>query len=463
MGVALVLSAAPASPGRAAEPELSLSEAVRQAVAANLDLASRRRELAAARQEIGLARSPLLPQVDVGARAQVLDDDRPDSLRGNNVDQSVVVGAGLSQVLYDEKSWAGFQVQKHVYEGQVQELNAFRLGVIQDAARAFLEFDRAQQVLRIEHQNREFTRRNLETSRSRIAAGWSSEREVLRWESQLAGNDLDVRAAEVLVLQSRFDLNRIRNVPPEELATVVTASIEEYGFVYASEGIAAAISAPEQDRRMRNFLARVGLRRSPDLKALEASIAAAERQLTASRRLFWLPTLSLNAGVDHLANKNAEDEFNATEWGAKGVLSFPLFEGGAKFAGFERAGETVASLRTARSATALALEQSIRAALAQASGAFESVGFASRQASAARRNFELAEASYELGVATILALLDAQLLLLTAELRLTNARYGFLRDLIAAEHAISFYAFLEPHADVEAMLDDVRRELGLRP
>jgi len=436
---------------------------VRQAVASNLDLASRRRELAAARQEIGLARSPLLPQVDVGARGQILDDGRPDEARGNNVARSVLVGAGLSQVLYDEKSWAGFQTQEHIYKGQVQELNAFQLVVIQDAAWAFLELDRAQQVLRIQKQNRDLTQQNLETSRARIAAGYSSEREVLRWESQLAGNDLDVRAAEVLVLQSRFEMNRIRNVPPEETATLLTASIEEFGFVYANDEIAAAITAPEQDRRMRNFLVRVGLRRSPDLKALEASIAASARQLTASRRAFWVPSVSLSAGVDHLASASSEGEFNATEWAAKGVLSFPLFEGGAKFSSLERAGETVASLRTARRATALALEQSIRAALAQASGAFESVGFASRQLSAARRSFELADASYKLGVASILALLDAQQLLLTAELSLTDARYGFLRDLIAAERTISFYASLEPPAEVEALVNDLGRELGLQP
>jgi outer membrane protein TolC len=463
LGAALVLSGAPASIGRAADPELSLSELARQAVAANLDLASRRRELAAARQEIGLARSPLLPQVDVGARGQILDDDRPDEVRGNNVDKSLLVGAGLSQVLYDENSWAGFQAQQHIYEGQVQELNAFQLMVVQDAASAFLELDRAQQVLRIEQQNRDLTKQNLETSRARIAAGYSSEREVLRWESQLASNDLNVRAAEVAVLQSRFELNRIRNVPPEEIATLREASIEEYGFVYASEEIAAAIAEPEQDRRMRDFLARLGLRHSPDLKALNASIAAAERQLTASRRAFWVPSLSLSAGVDHLTNNSSDEEFNATEWVAKGVLSFPLFQGGAKFAGLEQSGETVASLRTARSATALALDQSIRAALAQASGAFESVGFASRQLSTARRNFELVDPSYKLGVASILALLDAQQLLLTAELTLANARYGFLRDLIAAERALSFYAFLEPTEDVEAVIADLARELGLQP
>ena len=67
------------------------------------------------------------------------------------------------------------------------------------------------------------------------------------------------------------------------------------------------------------------------------------------------------------------------------------------------------------------------------------------------------------GVASILDLLDAQSELLTAELTLTNARYRFLEDLVAAEREISLYAFVEAPADVEALLNELVRVLGLPP
>jgi len=460
---ALLLWMLPASSGRAADAGISLPEAVRQALEANLELVSRLQGLAADREQIGLARSALLPQVGIGARAQVLDNKRSDSLRGNNLSESVLLAAGLNQVIYDEDSWAGFQTQKHIYAGQVQSFEAFKLGVAQDAADSFLELDRSQSVLQIQERNRELTRRNRETSRVRIAAGWSSDREVLRWDTQLAGNDSDVRAAQVLVLQNRFELNRARNLPPEEAVSALPATVEDYGFVYSRQPIAEAVVSPEADRQMRDFLTRVGLRRSPDLAGLDADIAAAERQLVAGRRAFWVPSLNLAAGVDYLANSTSSGDFNQTEWGLKGELSFPLIQGGAKFAGLEQARAVLGSLRTERTATAQVVERTIRSTLAQASGSFESVGFSSRQLAAARRNFELVDASYTLGVATILDLLDAQAQLLTAELSLTNIIYGFLQDLVAAERALSFYAFLEPPADVEALLDSLTRALGLQP
>ena len=91
------------------------------------------------------------------------------------------------------------------------------------------------------------------------------------------------------------------------------------------------------------------------------------------------------------------------------------------------------------------------------------MGFAERQVAAAARNFELVEASYTLGVASILDLLDAQSQLLTAELGLADATYSFLEDLIAAERELSYYAFLEEPAEVDALLNQLEQELGRQP
>ena len=462
--VLLVLAFAPLAQAEdSAAEKLSLADAARQAITSNLDLLAQRRALAADREEIGQMRSALLPQLNLGAQAQILDDDRSDGARGNNIEESIQVNAILSQTLYDEESWASFDIQKYTYAGQVEQLESFELGIIQDVAVAFLELERAMKIFDLQLRNRKITSANLDTSRSLVAAGWSGEQDNLRWESQLASNDAAVREAEAQVLQNRFELNRVRNVAPESGISLLPATIETYGFVYAREAIAKTLVEPENDRRMRDNLVRVGIRRSPDLAVLDATIAAAKRQLTASRRAFWVPTLTLNAGVDHLTNKSSSDDFNETEWGANAILSFPLFEGGDKFATRDRAVEILASQRTERMATVRTLSQSIRSAFAQASASFESIGFAHRQDDAARSNFKLVDASYTLGIDSILDLLDAQQQLLEGELSLVNATYDFLEDLVAAEREISFYAFLEPPDQIGALLDDLERELALAP
>jgi outer membrane protein len=448
----------------AATADLSLADVARASLVSNLDLLSQRQSLKADKQAVELARSELLPHVGVGARAQILEDDRSDSSRGNNTQESVLLAAELSQVLYDEPSWASLGIQKFVYQSQAHELESFRLEVIREAAVAFLDLDLARSVLAIEERNRELTRKNLETSRSRIAAGWSSDRELLRWDVELASNDSDVRTAQVRTLQGGFELNRIRNIRPEDPITLTSATVQDYGFVYARKIVEGALSDPVMDQRIRDFMVRLGIHRSPDLAAIDASISALERQLKSSTRAFWVPTFTVGAGVDHLATDTEGGEsVKETEYYAKGVVTFPLFQGGAKVAGYRQARDALTSLRTARRATAQALEQSIRSSVARASGSFENIGYARRELDAARQNFDLVDASFTLGVASILDVLDAQSQLLTAELSLTQATYGFLADVITVQRQVNFYAFLEQPSEVDGLVAGLESTLAPEP
>jgi outer membrane protein TolC len=338
--------------------------------------------------------------------------------------------------------------------------------VVQEAATAFLELDRARAQLDIQQRNRELTARNLETSRARIAAGWSSEREVLRWESQLAMNDTDVVDARTHVLVNRFELNRVRNLSAETAIAPLPAGIEEYGFVYAREGIARAIATPENDRKLRDLLVPIGLARSPELAQIDAAIAASERLLAANKRAFWVPSVSAAAAIDYLAassSGSSAPDFEATEWGVGATLIFPLLEGGAKFARRRQTGESLTGLRVQRRATGQSVDQSIRAAFAAASGAYQNAANARRQEAAAQRNFELVDESYVLGMVSILSLLDAQAQLLSANLAVANSIYDFLEALIDAEKQMALYPFLESEADMTALLDRIERQLQAKP
>ena len=468
-GVALVLAcswvpflAVPAS----ADSPLSLAEAARQAVEGNLEFAARRRALAADEAEIGIVRSSLLPQVDVGARVQIVEDDRSNAFFGKTTERTGTFSAELNQILYDEEAWADLSIQKHVYAGQSEQLETFRLGVVQDAANTFLELDRARAVLAVQTANRELTRRKLETSRARLAAGWSSERELLRWQSQIAGNDRAVVEARTQVLVNRFELNRVRNRSAETPIDPIPAVVAEYGFVYARDAIARAIVTPDGDRRLRDGLVRIGIVRSPVLAAIDDAIAAANRLLDSDRRAFYVPSVSLDAGVSHTEAGGSGApglDFDDTVWGAGAQLTFPLFEGTAKYFVLRQTSEALSSLRIERNAAAQSLDQGIRAAFAEASGAFENIRYAREQEAAAQRNYDLVNDAYVLGVASILGLLDAQSQLLSAQLAVTNALVDFLESVVAAEEQMAFFPFLEPEAEVAELLNRLEQSLQVQP
>jgi outer membrane protein len=449
-----------------ADSELSLADAARQAIDGNLDFAARRRALAAAEAEIGIVRSSLLPQIDLGARAQTVTDHKSNSFSGKTTERTATFSAELNQVIYDEEAWADLSIQKHVYAGRSEQLEAFRLSVVRDAANTFLELDRARAVLAVQTANRELTRRNLETSRARLAAGWSSERELLRWQSQIAGNDRSVVEARTRVLLNRFELNRVRNRSAETPIDPVPAVVAEYGFVYARDAIARAIATPEGDRKLRDGLVRVGIVRSPVLAAIDDAIAAANRLLDSNRRAFYLPSVTVDAGISHTEAGGSGAQFlhyDENVWGAGAQLTFPLFEGTAKYFVLRQTSEALSGLRIERNAAAQSLDQGIRAAFAEASGAFANIGYAREQQAAAQRNYDLVNDSYVLGVASILGLLDAQSQLLSAQLAVTNALIDFLESVVDAEEQMAFFPFLEPDSEVAELLNRLERSLQVQP
>ncbi len=449
---------------------LDLAGAVRETLDASVELAAERDRLDASRESIGLSRASLLPQAGIGAQGQILDDDRADGFRGNAPEKSATVYGAVTQTVYDEQAWAGFTTQKHVFESERSEFESTRLGVAAEAAKAFVELEQALMVAEIQRQNREITRQNIETARQRVATGYSGERDVLRWQSQLSANDTAVVRADTAALASRFELNRLRNQPREAPIEVSATALERLGFVYARPAVAEAIVGERGGLVLRDFMVRVGLARSPDLQAIDARIEAEERQLTARRRAFWAPSLEIGAGVNYLAVEDSSggqaSDTNVTEWGARATLSFPIAAGGAKLSGLGQAQSTVSSLRASRRATSQTVEQAIRTAFAQASGSFQSLGFAEERESSAARNYDLANQAYEAGVSSILDLLDAQTQLLEARISRAQAHARFLTDLITAEQAIAYFPFLLSGDEAEegtmnesALLDQLESEL----
>ena len=95
-GLLAVSNPMPAS----AEP-LELGDAVREALESNLDLAARRRALAADAEEVELAGAQLLPQIALAARAQRMDADRSDAERGETTRDSITFAGKGSRRPWD--------------------------------------------------------------------------------------------------------------------------------------------------------------------------------------------------------------------------------------------------------------------------------------------------------------------------------------------------------------------------
>lgn len=426
---------------------VDLAGAMREAIDVNLDLAAADRGVAAGANEVGRSRSRLLPQLEASTTGTWIDEDRAAASFGQQAQRTLTAGATLSQLLFSEAAWADLSIQTSLQQARRHDRDATSLDVAREAGLAFLDVLRTKTLEGIRKENVRLTRSNLENARLRVRIGAARAAEVLRWENQLAVERQAVIDASAIRNQAEMQLNRVLRRPIEEpFGAVPTGSDDP--LLAVMERLRPYVDDPWSFRVLRSFIAQEAQQEAPELRTIDALIAARERSRSAASRSYWLPTLALRAGLDErLARGGAGSdgvtlplptgfpEVDDTSWSLSIRASLPLFQGGARAADRQQADLEVQRLRLERQAAADRVEQAVRSALHRAGASWANIRLSGEAATAARRNFELASDAYAEGAVTILDLLDAQNAYLVAELAASNSTYDFLADFLDVQRA----------------------------
>lgn len=422
---------------------ISLADVVREAESVNLDLASAERRVAAGMQQVKEARAGLLPQASVSGQGTFIDADRENVLQGR---RQALGSVGVWQAIYSEQARSGYDIERHLQVSREEERFLTRLDIVAEAARQYLEALRAKTVEDIQKSNLSLTRSNLALSRTRVDIGAAGRGEALRWRSQIAQNQRSVIGASARRSQAEIAVNRVLNRPLEEPFGTVEAGLDDPELTVNFKVLEPFIERPSAFRLFREFMTAEALEASPEIRRLDASIRAQERFLLASKRAFYVPTISLDAQLQTFKNSAAAiapgmTGPNNVNWTVAAQASLPVFQGGALRARKTRAAVELEQIMIDREAARLLIDQRIRSALYQAGASFAGIELAREAADAARENLELVRDSYAAGVVDIVRLLDAQAQALSADLEAANAVFGHLIDLMEAQRAVGRFDY----------------------
>lgn len=449
------------------ERKLDLDHAVEEAVAVNLDLAVAEQDVVTGRQEISLARSSLLPRVDLQGLGTMIDKDRAKSSFGSVAERTLAGTATLTQVLWSEPTWANLSIQRSLQRSRESERDRIRLDLVRQAASAYLDVLRTKTFERIQTENLKLTRSNLELAQIREDVGVSGPAEVYRWESEIASQRKAVIEANSRRNLAEIALNRLLHRPLEDPFLTEEAGLDDPALPTSDPRFARYFGDPWTFRIFRRFMVEEGIAASPEIQQIDASIAAQERTRDSARRSFFSPTIALQgsvtrtlaeggAGSDPVATgplaglvEGADD----TDWGLGLSVSLPLFTGGSRIAEARRAGGELERLRLERRALAERVEQRIRIALHLAGASFAGIALANDSAEAARQNLDLVTDAYSQGAVRIIDLLDAQNAALNAEQAAANAVHDFLIDLMELERSTGRFSFFSSPEERKAWFD----------
>lgn len=443
--------------------KVNLMEVVNEALAANLDLAVAEREVTAGSYAVGEARSVLLPQIGVGLGGRVIDDDRAAVGFGTSPEKAWTASASAVQLLYSEDGWTGYTVEKHRQSGREFDRDRVRLDTIFNASVAYFNVLRSKTIEQLQKDNMLLTQANLERAQIRLGTGVAGPDELYRWQTQFANDRQVVLKAESETIDAMQSLNRILDRPLQEEFIAMETDLSDPLLITGDRLFYELMHNPLYLKKFNSFAVQEGLDASPELQVLDAAIEAQARLLLKSKRDYWLPTFSLEAGVDQLLSDSGEGQRNEeltglddTDWSVGVFATLPLIEGGRKSSNLGRNREQLGQLKTERRATAERISQRILQSLNNTRASYPSINLSRDAKDAARRNLQLVTDSYVQGIKSIIDLLDAQNQALNAELDAANAVYNFLIDLMGVQRSIGNFIIFLPENEKQQWLEETK-------
>lgn len=420
---------------------LTIQDAVRIAVDSNLDLAAAQKNVAAGEQKIYESRSSLLPQIGIGAGGRVIDQDRAETSQNTAPERLISGTVSATQLIYSDKAWSNYSVQKHLQTSLMEERDSLRLDIMRAAATAYLNVLRAKAIERIQKDNLKLTRKNLDRARIRQNIGAAGLDEVYRWESQIANSRQDVLTAESIRLDAMTALNRILNRPLREMFDTAEDELGDPMDIMKKKRLTRIMSDPGKLLLFRDFIVQEGLDASPELRSIKAGISARERLATSSKRAFWLPTLSLQGNVRDAFSREGEGSDDIpgrddTDWDVGVYATFELFAGGRDMATYRRTREELDQYQIQFNAIHQQIEQRILNSVHLIRVSYPGIELSQDALNAAKKNLELVTDAYSRGIKSIIELLDAQNQALVASQTAANAVYDFMIDLMTMQRSI---------------------------
>jgi len=461
--------------------KLSLREAVDRAVEANLDLLAAERAVAAGQQEVNLALSDLLPQSGIAVDGQIIDKQSADVSLGRTPERTITGRGSLSQVIYSEKIWANYSVQRHLQDSRKSTRDQIQLDIIFASAVAYLRVLKNKTFNTIQKDNLKLTERNLQLAKDRVLAGVATRAEVFRWDSEVSQDRINLADIESEARKSEIFLNRLLQLPLGEGLILSETGLDDPVLIFSDPRFSQYIDNAWSSRIFGDFLVGEAFTKSPLIQNLDFQIKAQERIITSTNRAFWQPDLNFIGSLSKffaeggagqtgqeivLGDTTIQGINNDLRWQILFSASFPLTRGGAKIFEYKQARQELYRLRYERGSTAQEVEDRVRSALQNVRASYPTIQFSRDSADAANKNLDLVTDQYRGGVVSIVDLIDAQNRALSANLLAATAVYDFIIDLVAVQFAVgkfNFFATKEEKEEWFRKLEEFFNEAGEPP
>jgi TolC family type I secretion outer membrane protein len=413
VALSAALAAAPDST-QSVPDRLDLPNALRYALENNFTIRQARERLNQTEGALLTARAGLLPQAEVT------------SVYSRTANQ--ITSAG-----YDDETWnATAQVTQTVYAGGAVSAAARAARASRDAAQyelqatidqvlagvriGFYSVLRAQETIKVREQSLALLDEELKNARNRYEAG--------------AGAQFDVLRAEVALANGRPPLITARNdlkIAIEELRELLGFTNRESGNLDKVPEFLGELTFGDEQFSLAEAL-ELSRRDRPELQALAKGINIAQSGVTVARA-GYLPKVGVSAGWELVGNRarvhalTGQSSYDGWFLGAQS--SWAIFDGRATAGRVRSAKSQLNQARLSLQQQELSIDVDVRRAFATWQEAVELVTASGKVVEQATEALRLSRARFDVGAATQLDVLQAQVALTEAGNNKVQALYAY--------------------------------------
>lgn len=406
--LAAAAHAAP-NPEQAVPDQLDLPTALRFALENNFAIRQARERVNQAEGGVTAARAGQLPRATVEAGYSQTSD----RIKTTPADQLWSASVGVNQTVYAGGAvTAGVRSARAQREAASFELKAVTNEILAAVRAGFYNVLQAQQTIAVREEALRLLEEELKNAKNRYDAG--------------AGAQFDVLRAEVALANGRPPLIRARNdfrMAIEELRQWLGFTTRNNENLVKIPDFIGTLAFNEQKFDLRDSLVAARANRA-ELQALAQGVTAAEAGVTVAKS-GRLPTVGVGASWEVARNPYAPNLSNNVDGWTVGVQSqWAIFDGRAT-AGKVRSARSAAELaKLSLEERELAIDVEVRRAFATWQDSNELVASSNKVVEQAKEALRLSRARFEVGAATQLDVLQAQVALTEAGNNQVQALFG---------------------------------------
>ncbi|MDM4565492.1 outer membrane channel protein TolC [Klebsiella michiganensis] len=387
----------------------NLLQVYQQARVSNPDLRKSAADRDAAFEKINEARSPLLPQLGLGADYTYTSGFR------DAKDQNSDVTSGslqLTQVLFDMSKWRALTLQEKNAGIQDVTYQTDQQTLILNTATAYFKVLAAIDTLSYTEAQKQAIYRQLDQTTQRFNVGLVAITDV-----QNARSQYDAVLANEVTARNDLDnaVEGLRQVTGNYYPELASLNVD--GFKTNKPSAVNALLKEAESRNLSLLQARL----SQDLA----------REQIHQAQDGHLPTLNLNASSS-VSNNSYSGSKNTTQDRDIGQnqiglnFSLPLYQGGMVNSQVKQAQYNFVGASEQLESAHRSVVQTVRSSFNNVNASISSINAYKQAVVSAQSSLDAMEAGYSVGTRTIVDVLDATTTLYNAKQQLSNARYNYL-------------------------------------